>query len=93
MDDQPVAGYSKRVFTSDCFSDFHDFITCKLEQLLTPSAVKVVVLWIAIIVLVNGTSLELEAPQQASIYEFFERSIDGRPAYVVRLTLAGQLLD
>ncbi len=45
--------------------------------------VKVVVLRVAVVVLVNTSTVQLETSQESRIDKFFQSAINGRPRYVV----------
>ena len=52
----------------------------KLDHFATLGALKVIVLWVAIIVLVEGAGAEFKPAKKASIYKFIKGSISGGPA-------------
>ncbi len=65
----------------------------EFDQFATLRTVEVVVLWITVVVLVNGSSIELERTKKSSVDEFLESSINGGTTDVVRLTLPGKLIN
>jgi len=51
------------------------------------------VLRVAIVELINGSTIELKRPQQAGINEFSQRAVDRCRTDVVLLTTPGQAID
>ena len=59
---------------------FFDGRVLKLDHFATLGALEMIVLWVAIIVLVEGAGAEFKPAKKASIYKFIESSISGGPA-------------
>lgn len=68
-------------------------VACKFNQFLTPGAIQVVMLGVAVIVLIDRATIKLKRPQQARVNKFLERSIHRRTADIVGFALAWQLID
>ena len=92
-DDQPMAGDMEVVFLGHSITQFDQFVTLELNQLLATLAIEVIVLWVAIIMFINGSARQLKLAQQSGIHEFVECTVDGGPADVVRLALAREFIN
>jgi len=68
------------VFLRDGLAKGDELIGLEFNQLLTFLAVKMIVLRIAIIMLVDGSPLQIHLAQQAGFDHFAKRSIDGGAA-------------
>lgn len=55
-------------------------------------AVKVIVLWVAVVVLIDGATVELKASKEPCINEFFECPVHSRPRYVVGAPFSRELV-
>ena len=58
VDNQQVASYPKLVLATDRVSDSLKIFAVKLDQSITSLTVQVVMLWIAVVMLVNGPTPE-----------------------------------
>lgn len=92
-DDQSMSRYAEALFAGDTVAQFDQFIALKLKELVAVDTVHVIVLRIAIIVFVNGATVEHEAAQQAGIDKLVERAIHGRTADVSWFAARWQLFD
>lgn len=62
-----------------CVADSGEFIAGKFDQAMARRAVEVVVLRIAVIVFVDGSSTEHHFFEQASFNHFSQRAVNSRP--------------
>jgi hypothetical protein len=70
-----------------------EFITVKFNQLVAHLAIKMIVLWITIVMLVDGSTAERHFPKQPCVNQLGERSIDRRSADCTSFRLAGEAGD
>ena len=70
----------KTVGEGSLLNGFFDDRVLKLDHFATLSALKVIVLWVAIIVLVEGTRAEFKPAKKAGIDKFIKGSISCGPA-------------
>jgi hypothetical protein len=85
--------YPKTVFGTHSVSQFGQSVTLKLHQFPALGAVKVVMLGVSVVVFKNGSTVQLERIQQASVDKLFQRAINGRSAHVARFTLPWKVID
>ena len=78
--DQTVPGHSKSVLASHSFAKFLEFFAAKFDQLVALLTEEVVVLWVAVVVFVDGSPTKCHLPKEASVDQLAKRSINGRPA-------------
>src|SRR5262245_56390387 len=61
--DQAMAGHPKLVLAGDRLAKTDELVAFELDQLVAVSAVQMVVLWVAIVVLINRPAAEHHGPQ------------------------------
>ncbi len=93
VDNQPVAGHVEVLITGDRIADTFELVTLKLDQLITDGAVQVIMLWIAIVVLIDPSSAEYHPSQQARLNQFVQRPVDRGPTDFSACFLLGQIIN
>ena len=84
---------AKPMFAAHPTNQLRQRVALKLNQLSALSAVEVIVLWIAVIVFVNTSPVQLETVQQPGVDELFKRPVDRRLTDVVFVTLTRQIFN
>jgi hypothetical protein len=92
-DNQPVAGHSKVVLLTHGIADFRQLVAVKLDQFVAHLAIEVIMLRVAVVMLVDGSTAEGHFSEEARLYQLGERTIDGGPADGASFRLAGQAGD
>jgi len=92
VDNQAVAGDAEVVLAGNFVPQGDESLVLELQQPVALGAMEVVVLWIAVVMLIDGASVEHELPKQPRIHKLRQRPVDGRPADVTRLPGLWQLL-
>jgi hypothetical protein len=82
----------KSVLSSNVIADFDKLITCELDQFVASRAVQMIMLWVSIIVFVNGSPTQLKAIQQARVNKLLKGPVNGRTRNIIGLSFGGQLL-
>lgn len=84
---------SETVLGRHRIADADHLVARKLDQLLAPRAVEVIVLRVAVVMLVDGPAVEHHLPEEAGLDHLGERAIDRRPAGAASRGRAPQFLE
>lgn len=90
-DDQPVASDAEAMFAGHFVAQFDELLVLEFEQPVALRAVEMVVLRVAVVVFIDGSTVEDELAKEPRIDEFPQRPIDGRPADVPLAAAGGKL--
>lgn len=81
------------MFRSRLIPDRDQFVALELQQLAAPRAVQMVVLGVAVVVVVDGSPVELEAIEQTGVNALTQGAIHRRRADIVFLTTTWKPID